>query len=76
LVLRRSRHPTVPSQISEKLRHFRFRHFTRVPLIVKKNEPANPIYIRLFGSDAEMLAPNHVPDLIEQFRLVPDCPDR
>src|SRR5436190_24325246 len=47
LVLRRSRYPTFPSQISEKLCHFRFRHLTRVPFIVKKNEPANPIHIRL-----------------------------
>jgi hypothetical protein len=76
LVLRRSRYPTFPSQISEKLCHFRFRHLTRVPFIVKKNEPANPIHIRLLGSDAKMFAPDHVPNLIEQFRLVPGCLDR
>ncbi len=49
LVLRRSRHPTFPGQISEKLRHSRFCHLTRMPLIMKKDEPANPIHIGLFG---------------------------
>jgi hypothetical protein len=35
-----------------------------------------PIHVRLFGSDAKMLAPNHLPNLIEQFRLVPGSLDR
>ena len=42
-----------------------------MPLIMKKNEPSNPIHIALFGPDAKMFSPNHVPNLVEQFRLVP-----
>jgi len=69
LVLRRRRHPTFSGQISEKLRHSRFCHLTRMPLIMKKNEPANPIHIGLFGPDAKMFAPNHVPNWSSNFGL-------
>jgi hypothetical protein len=68
LVLRGSRHSSFPRQISQEFRHFRFRHLT--PFIVKKNEAPDPVHICLFGSDAKMFASNHVPNLIEQFRLV------
>src|SRR5439155_482315 len=70
LVLRRSRHPTFPGQISEKLRHFRFRHLARMPFAMVQNESANPIRISLLRTQAVMLATNDIAHLIEQFGLV------
>jgi hypothetical protein len=36
---------------------------------MKKNEAANPISVGLFGSDTGMFARDHVPDLVEEFRI-------
>jgi hypothetical protein len=35
-----------------------------------KSITSNPIRVRFFGADAEMLAPDHVAHLIEQFGFV------
>jgi hypothetical protein len=37
---------------------------------VEEDKPSNPIRLRFFGADAEMLAPDHVAHLIEQFGFV------
>jgi len=39
-------------------------------LAVEKDEPFNPLDIRLLRSDRVVLQPDHSTDLIEQFRLV------
>jgi hypothetical protein len=37
---------------------------------VEENEAANPVAIDSLGSQAEMLSPNDIADLIQEFRLV------
>ena len=52
------------------MRDFFFGHVTGMPFVMVKNESLNPIYVRLLGSDAVMLSPNHVPHLLEKFWFV------
>ena len=40
-----------------------------VLLVMKQNEPFNPIDVRLFRAIAVMFDPKHVPDLIEELFL-------
>jgi hypothetical protein len=51
--------------MSEKLRHFLFGHFSRVPFAVVDNEALDPVDVSLLGSDGIMLAPNDVPHLLK-----------
>ena len=56
--------------MGEEIGDFRFSHVHRMPLIVEKNKSANPIYVSLLGSDAEMLAPDNVAHAIKEFWFV------
>jgi len=56
--------------MGQKLRHFRFRHLSRVPLLVKKNESLDPIHVGLLGPDRVMFQPDRIANAIEQFAIV------
>jgi hypothetical protein len=57
--------------VAEQRRDLGFSHLSRMALAMEKNVAFDPIAIHMFGLNAVMLAPDHLPDLIEQFRFVP-----
>jgi len=65
LILSRSCHIRLGSQMGEKCGDLSFRHFGRVTFAMEKNESLDPIAIRLLRSDAVVFAPDYFPDLIE-----------
>jgi hypothetical protein len=56
--------------MSEKFGDFVFSHFARMPFLVKKDEPPNPIHVCLLGTQTVSPPPHESAQLIEQFRLV------
>jgi hypothetical protein len=68
LVLRRRRHLAVNGQRRQELFEFRRAHLFWVAVVVKPDEPANPVQIRLFGPIAHVPRPDAIPDLIQKAR--------
>lgn len=50
--------------------YFRFGHLVGMTFAMEENVALDPVDVSLLSANAEMLAPNHVTHLIEQFRLV------
>ena len=65
LVLSGGRDIEIAREVSEKLRHFFFCHFSRVTFAVVDNEPLDPIDVTLLCANAVVFAPNHVAHLIK-----------
>ena len=54
----------------QELRDFGLCHFARMPLVMEQDEASNPIDVRLFSPNAEVLASNDIADLVEKFGFV------
>jgi hypothetical protein len=61
--------PIVDRQVSEKTAHGLGIQVSWVSLSVKENEPFDPIPVTVFGPNAKMPQPSHIPDLFKQFSL-------
>src|SRR5690606_35232396 len=72
LVLGTGRHPPLARQVAEEAFHFRAAHLARMPPAVGLDIAANPVQIRLLGTQAVMLHPQTAPNFVQQpwpFRL-------
>ena len=59
----------VHCKIAKKFGDLLFAQLARVTLFMEKNEPANPIQIRLFRAQTIPACPHEGAHLVEQFRL-------
>ncbi len=69
LVLRRGRDLPLHRQLSEELRNLVLPHLRRVTFAMEEDKTADPIQLRLLGSDAVAAGAQQLPYLLEQFRL-------
>ena len=53
-------------QVGDKLSNLGFAHLTGMALIVEKDEAPNPVYVRLFRADTEVLDTQHHTHLVKQ----------
>ena len=51
--------------MTKKSGDFSFRHFARVPFVMKENEASDPIDVSLFGANAEMFAAYDIANFIQ-----------
>jgi hypothetical protein len=54
-VLCGSRYLRMDSEMGEKGAYFRGAHVLRMTLVVKQDETADPVYVRVFGPDTHVL---------------------
>ena len=66
LVLRRRADPCLRRQIGKKTSYLRFRYFQRMPLIMEKDKPFDPMDIRFLRSIAIVPRADRLADLIEE----------
>lgn len=60
----------IAGKVGKKIGDFGFSHLERMAILVIENEAPNPIAIDALGSQTEMLSPDDIADLVEEFRLV------
>jgi len=67
MFMSRNKHsvPGIPPQVVEKSADLLLTHLTRIPLVVKQDEPLGPVYIRLLGSKAVVFGLNGKTNLIK-----------
>src|SRR5512144_2436701 len=70
LVLRGSAYMGFTGEAGEELGNFFFAHLGRMPFVVEKDEPLDPVNVALFSFGTIMPRPDCVADLIEQFGLL------
>lgn len=66
LILCARRDIALDCEMSEKFRHLAFTHFTRMSLIVKANEPDDPVDVALLGPDAVVANANGLSNFVEE----------
>ena len=57
-------------QIAQKRGELRRAHLARVALVVKQDEPPDPLHISLLGTDAVVPHPDHFTHLVQQARWI------
>jgi hypothetical protein len=70
LVLRRGRHRLRRCEMGQKRLDLRRPHLGGLSLVMMRHEAPDPVHVRLLGPDAVMLAPDPVPDLVQQTGVV------
>jgi hypothetical protein len=76
LVLGRRSNVLLNREVTQERIHLRSTHLPRVAIAVKVDEPANPVNIGLFGTQAVMLDTATLAHLIEQPRTTGRCHGR
>ena len=69
LVLRRGRHPLRDREVGQERLNLRGPHVAGVPLVVMQHEAPDPVHVRLLGTDAVVLSPDPVAELVQETGL-------